>query len=103
MITVRLLGGVKKIIGEDSICISEPLVKLTYIMDMLRKNADEPDKLNFDNIIMAVNGVDCSILGGKDASAKEGDEVTVVSIVHGGNGSMRLHLTQPENYNGHLN
>jgi hypothetical protein len=52
---------------------------------------------------MAVNGVDCSILGGKDASAKEGDEVTVVSIVHGGNGSMRLHLIQQENYNGQLN
>ncbi|MGH9979510.1 MAG: MoaD/ThiS family protein [Nitrososphaeraceae archaeon] len=89
MITVRLLGGVKKIIGEDSICISEPLVKMSYVMELLRKNADEPAKLNFDNIIIAVNGVDCSILGGKDASAKEGDEVTVVSIVHGGDGSIR--------------
>lgn len=55
-------------------------------MDLLRRNATEPAKLNFDNIIIAVNGVDCSILGGMDASAKEGDEVTVVSIVHGGGG-----------------
>ncbi len=86
MITVRLLGGVKKIIGEDSICIRQPLVKVSYVMDLLRKNATEPAKLNFDNIIIAVNGVDCSILGGMDASAKEGDEVTVVSIVHGGGG-----------------
>lgn len=89
MITVRLLGGVKKIIGEDSICISEPLVTMSYVMDFLSKNADEPAKLNFDNIIIAVNGVDCSILGGKDASAKEGDEITVVSIVHGGDGNTR--------------
>jgi sulfur-carrier protein len=86
LITVRLLGGVKKIIGEDSICIRQPLVKVSYVMDLLRKNATEPAKLNFDNIIIAVNGVDCSILGGMDASAKEGDEVTVVSIVHGGGG-----------------
>ena len=86
MITVRLLGGVKKIIGEDSICIRQPLVKVPYVMDLLRRNATEPAKLNFDNIIIAVNGVDCSILGGMDASAKEGDEVTVVSIVHGGSG-----------------
>lgn len=86
MITVRLLGGVKKIIGEDSICIRQPLVKVSYVMDLLRRNATEPAKLNFDNIIIAVNGVDCSILGGMDASAKEGDEVTVVSIVHGGGG-----------------
>jgi len=85
LITVRLLGGVKKIIGEDSICIRQPLVKVSYVMDLLRKNATEP-ALNFDNIIIAVNGVDCSILGGMDASAKEGDEVTVVSIVHGGGG-----------------
>ena len=89
MITVRLLGGVKKIIGEDSICIRQPLVKVSYVMDLLRRNATEPAKLNFDNIIIAVNGVDCSILGGTDASAKEGDEVTVVSIVHGGGGSVR--------------
>ena len=90
MITVRLLGGVKKIIGEDSICIRQPLVKVSYVMDLLRRNATEPAKLNFDNIIIAVNGVDCSILGGMDASAKEGDEVTVVSIVHGGvGGSVR--------------
>jgi sulfur-carrier protein len=86
LITVRLLGGVKKIIGEDSICIRQPLVKVSYVMDLLRRNATEPAKLNFDNIIIAVNGVDCSILGGMDASAKEGDEVTVVSIVHGGGG-----------------
>ena len=88
MITVRLLGGVKKIIGEDSICIRQPLVKVSYVMDLLRRNATEPAKLNFDNIIIAVNGVDCSILGGMDASAKEGDEVTVVSIVHGGGGGI---------------
>jgi sulfur-carrier protein len=86
LITVRLLGGVKKIIGEDTICIRQPLVKVSYVMDLLRRNATEPAKLNFDNIIIAVNGVDCSILGGMDASAKEGDEVTVVSIVHGGGG-----------------
>lgn len=83
------MGGVKKLIGEDLICITEPDVKVSYIMDLLRKNATEPAKLNFDNIIIAVNGVDCSILGGKAASAKDGDEVTVVSIVHGGGGIVR--------------
>ncbi|MGA7368486.1 MAG: MoaD/ThiS family protein [Nitrososphaeraceae archaeon] len=89
MITVRLLGGVKKIIGQDSIRIMEPVVNVSYVIDLLKKNAAEPAKLNFDNIIIAVNGVDCSILGGMDASAKGGDEVTVVSIVHGGCGSIR--------------
>lgn len=64
--------------------ITEPLVKVSYIMDLLQKSAADPSKLNFDNVVIAVNGVDCSILGGMDASAKEGDEVTVVSIVHGG-------------------
>lgn len=77
------MGGIKKITGEELIRITEPLVKVSYIMDLLKKSAN-PSKLNFDNVVIAVNGVDCSILGGMDASAKEGDEVTVVSIVHGG-------------------
>jgi molybdopterin converting factor small subunit len=78
------LGGVKKIVGHELIRITEPVVKVSYIMDLLRKNAAEPARLNFDNVVIAVNGVDCSILGGIDASVKEGDEVTVVTIVHGG-------------------
>ena len=78
------MGGIKKITGEKLIRITEPLVKVSYIMDLLQKSAADPSKLNFDNVVIAVNGVDCSILGGMDASAKEGDEVTVVSIVHGG-------------------
>jgi sulfur-carrier protein len=78
------LGGIKKITGEELIRITEPFVKVSYIMDLLKKSAADPSKLNFDNVVIAVNGVDCSILGGMDASAKEGDEVTVVSIVHGG-------------------
>lgn len=64
--------------------ITEPLIKVSYLMDLLKKSAADPSKLNFDNVVIAVNGVDCSILGGMDASAKEGDEVTVVSVVHGG-------------------
>ena len=86
MITVKLLGGIKKLIGEDSICFSEPVVKVSHVLDFLRKNAIEPDKLNFDNVIIAVNGVDSSVLGGKEALAREGDEVIIVSIVHGGDG-----------------
>jgi molybdopterin converting factor small subunit len=87
LITIRLLGGVKKIIGEDSIYITEPAVKVSTVIDLLKKSTSEHAKLNFDNIIIAVNGVDCSVIGGLDASVKEGDEVTVVSIVHGGGGS----------------
>ena len=61
-------------------------------MDLLRKNVAEPAKLNFDNIIIAVNGVDSSALGGVEAFAKAGDEVTVVSIVHGGKWDARWGL-----------
>jgi len=78
------LGGVKKIVGQELICITEPVVKVSYIMDLLRKNAAEHARLNLDNVVISVNGVDCSILGGTDALAKEGDEITVVTIVHGG-------------------
>jgi molybdopterin converting factor small subunit len=78
------LGGVKKIVGQELIRITGPVVKVSYIVDLLRKNAAELARLNFDNLVIAVNGIDCSLLGGMDASVKEGDEVTVVTIVHGG-------------------
>jgi molybdopterin converting factor small subunit len=83
------LGGVKKIIGEDSITITESVIKVSKVIDLLKKNTAEHAKLILDNIIIAVYGIDCSILGGVDASVKEGDEVTVVSIVHGGSGGDR--------------
>lgn len=78
------MGGVKKIVGQELIRITGPVVKVSYIVDLLRKNAAELARLNFDNLVIAVNGIDCSLLGGMDASVKEGDEVTVVTIVHGG-------------------
>jgi molybdopterin converting factor small subunit len=55
-------------------------------MDLLVKSAAKPVQLNFSDIIIAVNGVDSTVLGGREAAVKEGDEITVVSIVHGGNG-----------------
>lgn len=84
MITVRLLGGAKKIIGQEMVHITEPLIKVSDLMDILKKDAIDPEKLNFDNIVIAINGVDCSVLGGLDASTRSGDEVTVVTVVHGG-------------------
>lgn len=78
------MGGVKKIIGQETIHITKPIVKVSDIMELLKEDAVDPVKLNFDNIVIAVNGVDCSILGGIDAPARAGDEVTVVTVVHGG-------------------
>lgn len=63
---------------------TEPMLKVSDIMGLLQKDAKDPLNINFDNIIIAVNGVDCSILGGTNAIAKAGDEVTIVTAVHGG-------------------
>lgn len=82
---MRLLGGAKKIIGREIIHITEPLIKVSDLMDLLKKDAIDPEKLNYDNLVIAINGVDCSVLGGLDASTGAGDEVTVVTVVHGGN------------------
>lgn len=84
MITIRLLGGAKKFTGQELIHSTEPMLKVSDIMGLLQKDAKDPLNINFDNIIIAVNGVDCSILGGTNAIAKAGDEVTIVTAVHGG-------------------
>jgi sulfur-carrier protein len=64
--------------------IIEPLIKVSDLMELLKRDAIDPEKLNFDNIVVAINGVDCSVLGGLDASTAAGDELTVVTVVHGG-------------------
>ncbi|HET7149103.1 MAG TPA: MoaD/ThiS family protein [Candidatus Nitrosopolaris sp.] len=84
MINVRLLGGVKKAVGKPSIVLEESTLPLSEILMVLRRKVKEPEALNPHNILIAVNGVESSSLGGNDTVIMSGDIVTIVTVVHGG-------------------
>lgn len=84
MITLKLLGGVKHAIGNNSIIIDKSLSTLQDIIDELQKRSNDKRIVNEKNLLISVNGVESSLIGGKDAIIKTGDIITVVTVVHGG-------------------
>ncbi|MFZ0513977.1 MAG: MoaD/ThiS family protein [Candidatus Nitrosopolaris sp.] len=84
MIELRLLGGVKKAVGKPSVILEEPSLSISEILMLLRRNIKEPRVLSHNNILVAVNGIESSLLDGTDTVVESGDTVTIVTVVHGG-------------------
>lgn len=86
MITIRLLGGARRALGGKTfVAYEKPTGTVSDILLFLEENATEPRLLDPANLIIAVNGVDSAALDGPNTVAKNGDTVTVVTVVHGGN------------------
>ncbi|HET8856501.1 MAG TPA: MoaD/ThiS family protein [Nitrososphaeraceae archaeon] len=84
MITLKLLGGMINAIGKNSIVINKSQSTLKEIFEELKNKAKDSKIIDEKNLMISVNGVDSSVIGGKDAIIKTGDIVTIVTIVHGG-------------------
>jgi molybdopterin converting factor small subunit len=83
MITIKLLGGARKVIGKDQISIEAQRIKVNEILAMLR-SVSNSNIFNSSNMLIAVNGVEISVLGSLEAQVNDGDVVSVVPVVHGG-------------------
>ena len=84
MITVKLLGGARKIVGKDQVSLEMQSIRVSEILETLRSMSSNSDILNSSNMLIAVNGTELSILGGLNAQVKDGDVVSIVPVVHGG-------------------
>jgi molybdopterin converting factor small subunit len=71
-------------IGKNSIVINKSQSTLKEIFEELKNKAKDSKIIDEKNLMISVNGVDSSVIGGKDAIIKTGDIVTIVTIVHGG-------------------
>jgi tRNA threonylcarbamoyladenosine modification (KEOPS) complex Cgi121 subunit/molybdopterin converting factor small subunit len=91
MITVKLLGGARKSFSADKLEISNPGTISGLVGDIQNLIPQNLPKLDPDNILVAVNGVDSSALQGKDTVLQDGDVITIIPLVHGGT-SKRIHL-----------
>lgn len=85
MITIKLLGGAKKSFGTDLLSAELDNVTiqdlLEYLLSIKPKNTLE---LDTKNILVAVNGIDSSALGGVDTVLHSGDVISIIPIIHGG-------------------
>lgn len=84
MISVKLLGGARRAIGKDRLEIEKKDARLYEIVEMLRSMSSNSGIFNSSNLLIVVNGVESSMLGGLDASVKDGDVISIVPVVHGG-------------------
>jgi tRNA threonylcarbamoyladenosine modification (KEOPS) complex Cgi121 subunit/molybdopterin converting factor small subunit len=85
MITIRLLGGARKAVGSRSaVNFDRHQASVLEILKFLQNISAEPRLLQPNNLIIAVNGVDSAALQGESTVARDGDTVTIVTVVHGG-------------------
>lgn len=84
MIAIRLLGGAKKAVGRPMVELDRNSATISEILNFLQDISSEPRLLQPGNLIVAVNGVDSAAVAGANTVVKDGDDVTVVTVVHGG-------------------
>lgn len=83
MITLKLLGSIKKYCGKESIIVHEKEIVLSNIYSILYQNMSNSKHIDTENLLILINGVDLSISrNGK--KIKSGDIVTIANLVHGG-------------------
>jgi molybdopterin converting factor small subunit len=83
LITLRLLGSIKKYCGKDNIIVNEKEIMISNVYSLLNQNIDSPKLIDRENLLILVNGVDLSICG-VDQKIKSGDIVTIANLIHGG-------------------
>jgi len=82
---VKLLGGAKKVFSTDKIVLEKKSSTINelinYLVQIKPKNT-----LEFDtkNLIIAVNGIDSSVLQGYNTKLNDDDVISIIPIIHGG-------------------
>lgn len=84
MITVDLRGGIRKSIGFPQLSLEEDGISIDDMIDYIENKYGLSGEIKKNDIMVAINGVDSSILGGGQAKITSGDVVTILTVVHGG-------------------
>ena len=85
MFTVKFLGGAKKSFLEEKIDIDKSDVSVGELLDLLLElKPSTTSELDTNNLLIAINGVDCSALEGRKSMIKENDIVSIIPVIHGG-------------------
>lgn len=86
MIHVKLLGGIKKLVGRNTLEFNDVPKNVYELLAIIQQCVpDQSNKIDTTNILVAVNGVDTTALQGENTILSDGDVVTIIPLVHGGN------------------
>lgn len=86
MITIKLLGGAKKSFSTDKLEINDDSISIYKLIDILQELIPKNlPRLDITNMLIAINGVDSSTLEGLETVIKDGDVISIIPIIHGGN------------------
>ena len=83
LITLKLLGSIKKYCGKDNIIINENEIELSDIFSVLEQNISNSKLINEENLLILINGADLSVCS-TGTKIMNGDIVTVANLIHGG-------------------
>jgi ThiS family. len=84
LITVDLVGGIRKAAGFSTVNINVTNSSINELLTLLEREYDLENKIKEDEIMIAINGIESSVIGGRGAKISSGDTVTILSVVHGG-------------------
>ena len=85
MFTVKFVGGAKKSFPVEQLKIDQSNLTIHELINLLLelKPVDTP-KLDTDNVLIAINGADSSVMDGKFTVIQENDLVSIIPVIHGG-------------------
>ena len=85
MFTVKFLGGAKKSFLSEKIDIDKSNISISELLDLLVDlKPSTTSELDTNNLLIAINGLDCSALEGQKSMIKENDVVSIIPVIHGG-------------------
>jgi len=85
MIIVKLVGGAKKSFLRETLQIDKSDISIQELLKLLLelKPINSP-KMDVENILIAINGIDSSAMDGKSTMIRNNDLVSIIPIIHGG-------------------
>ena len=85
MITVKFVGGAKKSFQKDQLELDKSEISIeSLLLELENLQPENSPKLDSENSLIAINGVDSSAIDGKKSIIKNNDIVSIIPVIHGG-------------------
>jgi len=87
LITVKLLGPIKKLMGKNELQLLESKLSVDEIFEYINKVIRTHNlSYNIKNTVVILNDVEISMLDVKKTIVKSDDNIILIPAIHGGNG-----------------
>ena len=89
-----MFGGAKKSFPAGSVSLECAGVTVAQLLEILAesKPTDTPP-LDTKNVLVAVNGADSSSLDGRSTVLRDGDDVSIIPVIHGGSDVIQFKIS----------